>query len=80
MHTVKITGVSDEVLKRLDERVAASGAASRSEFLRRLLSEERPWPVERLDLTRLFDRARLGRASLDAESLRREALYGPDDE
>lgn len=80
MNTIKITGVSDELLAQLDARVAESGAASRSEYLRRLLTDRLAVGGERMDLERLFARARLGRANLAAESMRRDVIYRPDDE
>jgi metal-responsive CopG/Arc/MetJ family transcriptional regulator len=39
-HTIKITGVSDELLKLLDERVRRRHAIGRSEYIRELIRKD----------------------------------------
>lgn len=39
-HTIKVTGVSDELLQLLDERIRAQHATGRSEYIRELIRRD----------------------------------------
>lgn len=39
-HTIKVTGVSDELLKLLDERVRCQHSIGRSEYIRELIRKD----------------------------------------
>ena len=39
-HTIKVTGVSDELLRLLDERVQAQHVTGRSEYIRELIRQD----------------------------------------
>ena len=43
-HTLKITGVSDELLRLLDERVQSQHVTGRSEYVRELIRRDVPPP------------------------------------
>ncbi|MFN3650003.1 MAG: hypothetical protein ACK47B_10515 [Armatimonadota bacterium] len=39
-HTIKVTGVSDELLRLLDERIRAKHATGRAEYIRELIRQD----------------------------------------
>lgn len=39
-HTIKVTGVSDELLRLLDERIQAQHSTGRSEYIRELIRRD----------------------------------------
>ncbi|MFN3648429.1 MAG: hypothetical protein ACK47B_02515 [Armatimonadota bacterium] len=39
-HTIKVTGVSDELLQLLDERIQAQHSTGRSEYIRELIRKD----------------------------------------
>ena len=87
-HTIKVTGVSAELLRLLDQRIRSQHATGRAEYIRELIRRDilaaqpdapAEWPSEEMPLRELLapiqaEATRLGETEEDAETFLREEL------